>query len=244
VDGLDVSYLAAVAGGLLSFFSPCVLPLVLPFLAWCGGVDLAAGGSGAPPGRRRWLHTLAFVAGFVSMFVALGATATVIGRGLAAYQQQLGVVAGAVLVVLGLHVAGVLRVPWLDRVARLPDAGRARGLLSAYVIGLSFAFGWSPCIGPLLAAILTLAGTRESVAHGMGLLGAYAAAMAAPFFVAAFFADRFQRLVRASARLVPVIRWSSAALIVATGVAIMTGTFWYAGFWMLWLLPASTALTR
>jgi len=152
--------------------------------------------------------------------------------------------AGVVLAILGLHVAGIVPIRALDQTLGLPTAATVAGPLGAYVVGLSFAFGWSPCIGPTLAAILTLAGTRESVAEGMGLLAVYGGAMAAPFLLAARFAERFHAVVHSSTRWLPIVRWSSAGLIVATGVGVMTGTFWYVGFWLLRAVPALEAFTR
>ena len=187
---LDVSAGGAFLAGLLSFFSPCVLPLVPPYLAYMGGVSVTELRDGEGAGRR-WhvlLTALAFVGGFAVVFVVLGATASIIGMAVNAWLGVLSYVAGGLIVVMGLHFLGVLRIGLLDRTARVGVTQKPAGLLGAFVIGLAFGFGWSPCVGPVLAAILLIAGAAESAGDGARLLLIYSLGIGVPFLVAAAFA--------------------------------------------------------
>ena len=169
---LDVSIGGAFVAGLLSFFSPCVLPLVPPYLAYMGGVSVTELREGNSAGRR-WhvlVTALAFVAGFAAVFVALGATASVIGKAVSAWLGVLGYIAGGLIIVMGLHFLGVFRIALLDRTARVGVSQKPAGLFGAFVIGLAFGFGWSPCVGPVLAAILLIAGASASAGEGARLL--------------------------------------------------------------------------
>ncbi len=173
---LNVSLPAAALGGLISFLSPCVLPLVPPYLSFLAGTtfDQLSAGEDRAVRRRAVLAALLFVAGFSTVFVLLGATASVLGQFVRQYLDVLSTVAGLAIIVMGLHFLGVFRIGLLYREARVTVA-RPVGLWGAYVMGLAFAFGWTPCIGPVLAAILAVAGSETSVAQGALLLGAYSA---------------------------------------------------------------------
>src|ERR671916_3412188 len=189
---LDVSLPAAALGGLISSLSPCVLPLVPPYLSYLAGVSLdELQAEDDPRVRRRAILTaLLFVAGFSTVFVLLGATASALGLLIRQYVDVLSMVAGIVIILMGLHFLGLFRIGLLYREARFsPD--RSAGLWGAYVMGLAFAFGWTPCIGPVLAAILAVAGSEQSVAKGALLLAAYSAGLAIPFLVAAFAVEPF-----------------------------------------------------
>ena len=243
MSGLELSHGAALLAGLLSFASPCVLPLVLPYLGFIGGVTMRATPEGAvaevPDRARVMLAALAFVAGFGTVFVALGATASALSQLLADHLDQLAWVAGAVLVLFGLHMTGLLRLAPLYRELR-PMQVRARpaGPLGAYVVGLAFAFGWTPCVGPVLAAILTMAAADGGVAHGAGLLGAYALGIGIPFLIAAAFVTRFMawaKPLRRQARLVEAI---SGGLLIIAGLLVATGGFPVIGGWLLEAFPA------
>lgn len=237
---LDVTAAGAFLAGLLSFFSPCVLPLVPPYLAYIGGVSISelnnTGGAGLR--MRVWLAALSFIAGFTCVFVALGATASWIGQALAAYLAWLGYVAGTLIVLMGLHFLHALRIPLLDRTARLDVTRKPAGLFGAFVIGLAFAFGWSPCVGPVLASILLLAGAEQSLSEGARLLFVYALGIALPFLAAAVFAAAF---MRAAARLrtrLDLIEKAMGALLVATGVLIVSGQMPAIANWLLKTFPA------
>src|SRR4028118_2342880 len=183
---LSVSLTAAALGGLISFLSPCVLPLVPPYLSFLAGTtfdQLSAGGDRGVR-RRAVLAALLFVAGFSTVFVLLGATASALGQAIRQYLDVLSTVAGIAIIVMGLHFLGLFRIGLFYREARF-NLEKPVGLWGAYVMGLAFAFGWTPCIGPVLAAILTVAGTEDSVSHGALLLAAYSAGLGIPFLLAA-----------------------------------------------------------
>lgn len=237
---LDVSAGGAFLGGLLSFVSPCVLPLVPPYLAYMGGVSIddLRGEGGAGLRGRVFLAALAFVAGFSTVFVALGASASVIGQAVSAYASLLGYVAGALIVLMGLHFLHVLRIPLLDRTARADMAQRPASLIGAYAIGLAFAFGWSPCVGPVLTAILLMAGAEDSAAEGARLLFIYSLGIGVPFLTAAAFASAFMRgLSRFRSRLGLVEKVMGAFLVIA-GVLIFTGQMPAIAFWLIETFPA------
>ncbi|MEC9468448.1 MAG: cytochrome c biogenesis protein CcdA, partial [Pseudomonadota bacterium] len=194
---LDVSLGAAFLAGLLSFISPCVLPIVPPYLCYLAGVsvdELKGDTATAETGRRVILAAIAFVLGFSLVFVALGATASVIGQSIARYYDILSYVAGAIIIVMGLHFLGVFRIGLLFREARIHVERKPAGLVGAFVMGLAFAFGWTPCVGPVLAAILFVAGSSDTTWHGAGLLAVYALGIGLPFILAAAFASRFLKL--------------------------------------------------
>lgn len=235
---LDVSAGGAFIAGLLSFASPCVLPLVPPYLAYIGGVsveDMRRDGAGR---LRVLIAALAFVAGFSTVFVALGATASWIGQAVNAYLGWLGVVAGTLIVLMGLHFLHVLRLPFLDRTARVGVAAKPAGLFGAYLIGLAFGFGWSPCVGPVLAAILLIAGAKESAGEGARLLLVYSLGIGVPFLVAAGFAGAFMRAMARFRAHMGAIEKAMGALLVVTGVLIFTGQMPAIANWLVETFPA------
>lgn len=183
----DLSLLTVFLAGLISFLSPCVLPLVPPYLTYLAGstLDRMTGEVDAATRRRAVLTALFFVAGFTTVFVLLGATASVLGGVLRRHATTLSVVAGVAIIVMGLHFLGLFRIGLLYREARL-QVTKPLGLWGAYVMGLAFAFGWTPCIGPVLAAVLAVAGSSQTVTSGMALLGLYSLGLGVPFVLAAF----------------------------------------------------------
>ncbi|MEP3301208.1 MAG: cytochrome c biogenesis protein CcdA, partial [Roseibium sp.] len=191
---LDVSIGAAFLAGLLSFVSPCVLPIVPPYLCYLAGVSVAelkGETATAATSRRIVLSSVAFVLGFSVVFVALGATASVIGQSIARYFDTLSIIAGIIIIIMGLHFLGLFRIALLFREARVQVERKPPGLLGAFVMGLAFAFGWTPCVGPVLAAILFMAGSTGSTGQGGLLLAAYALGIGIPFILAAAFASQF-----------------------------------------------------
>jgi cytochrome c-type biogenesis protein len=233
LETLDIGLLEAAGAGLLSFLSPCVLPLVIPYLAYVGGVELSGKHSVSRP--RALLNAIGFVLGFASMFVLFGASAGLVGALIAEYHRVLAVAAGGMLVFLGLQIAGVVRLPWLAQERRLYTSRAAVRPTEAFVVGVAFAFGWSPCIGPVLAAVLTLAVTRGSLAYGILLLGVYGLAMAAPFLLGAIFVAPLEALSRRISAHV-VIR-VMAGLIIVMGMMLMTDSFWRIGTLMIRAFP-------
>ena len=238
MTGLDVSYFGAFLGGLLSFVSPCVLPLVPPYLAFLGGVTFEQ--LEKPPAavtRRVFAGAVAFVLGFATVFVAMGLTASALGQAIARYFDILSIVAGAVIIVFGLHLLGVFRIGALFRDARFHVGGSSASLVGAYVVGLAFAFGWSPCVGPILAPILALAGAKDSVAEGGLLLGVYALGMGLPFLAAAAAAPWFLRAMKRARPWLRHVERVLGVLLIATGILFITGSFRAIGIWLYETFP-------
>jgi len=237
---LDVSAGGAFTAGLLSFASPCVLPLVPPYLAYMGGISidqLREPGS-ATARARVLLVALGFVAGFSTVFVALGATASWIGQAVSAHLGLLGYLAGALIVLTGLHFLHAIRIPLLDRTARLGVVDKPAGLVGAYVIGLAFGFGWSPCVGPVLAAILLIAGAEQSMGEGARLLFVYSLGIGLPFMVAAGFAAGFMRSIARFRSRLDWIEKTTGAFLIAGGILIFTGQMPVIAFWLIETFPA------
>lgn len=239
--GLETTFPAAFLAGLLSFVSPCILPLVPPYLCYLGGISLKQledGDTGDSVVRRRvFLSALAFVMGFATVFVGFGATASFIGEALAEYFDILSTIAGVVIVVLGLHFIGVFRIGLLFREARFQIDKRPPGWVGAYVVGLAFAFGWTPCVGPVLAAILFVAGSESSVFYGASLLGAYAAGIGLPFLAAALMAPLFLRFMKRFRPWIPWVERTLGVLLVITGILFITGGISYIAYWLLETFP-------
>jgi len=236
---LDVSSGGAFLGGLLSFASPCVLPLVPPYLAYMGGVsvDELRDASGARARTRVLLVALCFVAGFSTVFVALGATASFIGQAVSAHLGVLGYIAGTLIALMGLHFLHIIRIPLLDRTARVGVTQKPAGMMGGYVMGLAFGFGWSPCVGPVLAAILLMAGAEQSAGEGARLLLVYSLGIGLPFLIAAGFAGAFMRWsARFRTRLV-LIEKAMGVLLIAAGVLIFTGQMPTIAFWLIEAFP-------
>ncbi len=235
--------LVALAAGALSFLSPCVLPVVPPYLAYMSGLTLAEARSGTAVARGRLIApALAFVLGLSTVFLLLGFAASAFGRLFLEYQVGLTRLSGAVIVVFGLHFLGVFRIPLLDREARLDAGDRGGSTLGAYTLGLAFAFGWTPCIGPQLGAILSLAAQEASLARGTTLLGVYALGLGIPFLLAALFLDRAEGLMRRMKRHMRLIERLMGVLLVVVGVAMMTGAFTAFAWWLLETFPSMAML--
>jgi cytochrome c-type biogenesis protein len=241
MDGFDVSFLGAVGAGLLSFVSPCVLPLVPPYLCFIAGVSLDQLIDERRPQAISWrvfVAALAFVLGFSTVFVALGATASTLGQIVARHFDLLAKIAGVVIILLGLHFLGVLRIPLLYREARFHPEGRPAGLIGAYVVGLAFAFGWTPCVGPVLAAILFAAASEDSVPRGTVLLGGYALGIGTPFLLAALAARPFMAFMRRFRRHLGTVERVMGLALVGTGVLFMTGSMVEIANWILITFPS------
>jgi cytochrome c-type biogenesis protein len=236
--GFDVTYAGALLAGLLSFASPCVLPLVLPYLCFLGGVtlDQLTDERGAVS-RRVFVSALAFVLGFTTVFVIMGAAATTLSQWLIAQGDWLSRAAGVVIVIFGLHFAGLFRLSFLDREARVHVEQRPAGLIGAYVVGLAFAFGWTPCVGPVLASILTLAAGQEDAWHGAGLLTVYSLGIGLPFLAVALFAGRFLALMRRYRNAARRVEQAMGVLLILMGGLLITGTFDEIGYALLRLFP-------
>jgi cytochrome c-type biogenesis protein len=223
---------AAFAAGMLSFLSPCVMPLMPAYLSLISGLSVEEMQEAAEDARlRRRVMTacLGFVAGFSTVFVALGASATAVGRVLRTWHAEVlglefGVaqVAGLVIVVMGLHIAGLLPIHLLYRDTRVRLESHHRSMLGTYLVGAAFAFGWSPCVGPILSGILTVAASRETVMQGVGLLAVYSAGLAVPFLLAGWSIEYFFRVFQRVKRYFRVLEIGSGTLLVIIGVLVMT----------------------
>jgi len=236
---LDVTLGAAFVAGLLSFFSPCILPLVPPFLCYMAGVsvtDLSQGQSvRAQP--RILLSALCFVGGFSLVFIALGSTASVFGRFISAHLSMLGSVAGVLIIVMGLHFLGVFRIPLFYRSATLQIERKPAGLAGAFVMGLAFAFGWTPCAGPILAAVLLMAGSEDTAGKGALLLLVYSAGTGVPFLIAATFTGGFIALLSRARRHLGMVEKAMGVFLIATGIVFLTGAMPVVSEWLLERFP-------
>jgi cytochrome c-type biogenesis protein len=240
---MNVTIAAVLFAGMLSFLSPCVLPLVPPYLVYLTGTSIERFADAEPAKRVKRETILAaflFVLGFSTVFVALGAGASAIGALLRAYSGPLGVFAGIVIIVMGLHFLGLTPIAWLMQEKRLSVA-KPVGRWGAYLMGVAFAFGWTPCIGPILAAILAIAASKETVVKGAGMLAVYSLGLGVPFMIAALAVEPFAAfLSRFKARL-GLVEKAMGGLLVLTGIAFLTGTV---GAFSNWLLDAFPALGK
>lgn len=237
---LDVSFGAALLAGFLSFVSPCVLPIVPPYLAYLAGVsfsEISGEEIEAGTARRIILSSIFFVLGFTTVFVALGATASFIGQAIAQYFGTLSIIAGILIIIMGLHFLGVFRIGLLYREARIDVASKPAGFGGAYVMGLAFAFGWTPCVGPVLAAILFVAGAEDTALRGAMLLAVYSLGIGIPFILAAAFATRFLGWASRFKRHMHKIEMAMGGLLVVTGILFITGSMSRIAQWMLETFP-------
>ena len=236
----NVSIPAALIAGLVSFLSPCVLPLVPPYLVYLTGATIehvANEESDAASRRAVMISAALFVLGFSTVFVMLGASASLIGGWIRAWSAELSIVAGIVIIVMGLHFLGLTRIRLLMREGRLPIP-KPVGLWGAYVMGLAFAFGWTPCIGPILAAILSIAAAEATVAKGAGLLAVYSAGLGIPFLVAAFMVEQFSSVFARMKRHLASVERAMGVLMIVTGIAFLTGAVSNVSIWLLDTFPS------
>src|SRR6201994_2009651 len=236
----NVSIPAALVAGLVSFLSPCVLPLVPPYLVYLTGatIEHVANQETEQTSKRAvMISALLFVLGFSTVFVLLGASASLIGGWIRAWSAELSILAGGVIIVMGLHFLGLTRIGFLMREGRLPIP-KPVGLWGAYVMGLAFAFGWTPCIGPILAAILSIAAAEATVAKGAGLLAVYSAGLGIPFLIAAFMVERFSALFSRMKRHLATVERAMGILMIVTGIGFLTGAVSNVSIWLLDTFPS------
>jgi len=238
----ELSYVAAAAGGAISFLSPCVLPLVPAYLCFVAGTSLERlveqGNVDRALARTVLLSSLAFVLGFSTVFVIMGASASAINRIVFQHIDVISKVAGILIIVFGLHYMGLFRIALLNREARFNPERKRAGLIGAYLIGLAFAFGWTPCIGPILATILTIAASRDSLWYGVSLLAVYALGLGIPFLAAAFAINPFLQFMRRFRRHLHKVEIGAGLLLVATGVLIFSNNLGQLGYYLLEAFPA------
>ncbi|WP_375227854.1 cytochrome c biogenesis CcdA family protein [Roseobacter sp. S98] len=240
--GLLPAMTVALFAGIISFLSPCVLPIVPPYLAYMSGVSLSEMSGENAARRRAVISALFFVMGLSTVFLILGFTASAFGAFFLQNQLLFARISGIVIIIFGLHFLGVFRIPFLDREARLDAGERGGSSFGAYILGLAFAFGWTPCIGPQLGAILSLAASEASVTRGTVLLGIYAAGLGIPFLLAAMFITRAMGVMNRLKRHMHTIERVMGGLLLLVGLAMLTGAFTTFSWWLLEKFPALALL--
>jgi cytochrome c-type biogenesis protein len=243
---LDASLLPAMViaafAGLLSFLSPCVLPIVPPYLAYMGGVSMSDMEDETVARRRVLLAAAFFVLGLSTVFLLLGFAFSAMGRMFLHFQDWFTVIAGGVVMIFGAHFIGIYRIGFLDREARVATGDRGGSAFGAYVLGLAFAFGWTPCLGPILGTILGLAASEASLMRGTVLLGTYALGLGIPFLLVAAFFPRLKRPMAWMKRHMGRIERISGLLLWTVGLMMLTGQFTAFSWWLLERFPALATL--
>ena len=237
--GEPLGVLVAFSAGLFSFLSPCVLPLFPSYLSFVTGMsvsDLSAELTAATR-RRVMLHAVAFVVGFSMIFVALGASFSAASAFLLDYRDWIRRVGGVLIVVFGLYIAGLLRIGIFARTQQLQLRKKPAGYVGSFIVGLTFAIGWTPCVGPILGAILSLAGTADTVMRGIGLLMAYSAGLGVPFLLSAVALGAFLKFFRRYRPFIPVVERFAGVLLVIVGVLVFTNYYLVLNSWAIALTP-------
>ena len=246
IEIIDASLLPAMTiallAGIVSFLSPCVLPIVPPYLAYMSGVSLNDMGSERSARRRAIIAALFFVMGLSTVFLILGFTASAFGAFFLQNQIVFSQISGVVVIIFGIHFLGIYRISFLDREARMDAGDKGGSSFGAYVLGLAFAFGWTPCIGPQLGAILSLAASEASVTRGTLLLGIYALGLGIPFLLAAMFMTRAVGVMNKLKKHMTLIERCMGVLLLIVGIAMLTGAFSTFSFWLLETFPALGSL--
>jgi cytochrome c-type biogenesis protein len=240
--GLLPAMFVALAAGMISFLSPCVLPIVPPYLAYMSGVSMSELTTEQEARCKAIVAALFFVMGLSTVFLFLGFTASVFGAFFLQNQDLFSKIAGGVVIIFGLHFLNIFRIPFLDREARIETGETGGSAFGAYVLGLAFAFGWTPCIGPQLGAILSLAAGEASIARGTILLGVYAAGLGIPFLLAAIFLNRAMGVMNKLKRHMGTIEKVMGGLLLFVGVMLVTGAFSTFSYWLLETFPTLATL--
>lgn len=230
--------LIALVAGIISFLSPCVLPIVPPYLAYMGGISMPDMLDKTKKSRPAVTASVFFALGLSTVFIFLGFTASAFGQVFLRNQELFGQIAGGVIILFGLHFIGLIKLPFLYREARIDAGNRGGSAFGAYILGLAFAFGWTPCIGPILGAILSLAAQEGSVARGTALMAAYAAGLGLPFILSAVFIQRAMGLMNRFKKHMRKVEISMGLLLVIVGVMLVTGAFSRFSYWLLENFPA------
>ncbi len=240
----NIGILSALAAGVLSFLSPCVLPLVPGYVSYVAGQTRMT----APVDGRVALRlpaiglSLCFVLGFSTVFIVLGASASALGRMVIGYRYELNLVGGAIVILFGLFLTGLIRPSWMMREARFHANIPGGKVASAYVLGLAFAFGWTPCIGPILGAILTVGAGSATVGEGVALLAVYSLGLGIPFLLAALFTDSLTRRLKMMRKAGRLLQPAAGAIMVIMGLAMITGQMSIFSFWLLEQFPVFTRI--
>lgn len=239
---LTVSYISAFFAGLISFLSPCVLPLIPPYLCFLAGKslnDLTADIEGDKKLLNQLIwRSFAFVVGFTTVFVLLGASATILGKVVQDYFDILSKIAGVMIIIMGIHFLGIFKISFLQMEKRYHGGDKPTGFLGAYVIGLAFAFGWTPCVGPILATILAIAAQENSAFTGMALLGVYSAGLGIPFVLAAVFLKPFLGFMKKFRKHMGMVEKVMGVFLILAGIMFLTGYMSVLSYWLLETFPA------
>jgi cytochrome c-type biogenesis protein len=241
MDPFQITYFGALSAGLLSFFSPCVLPLIPAYLCFLGGASLneltAEGGVDKKVSKRVFTSALTFVLGFSTVFILMGASASALSRMIIQHMDTLGYIAGVVIIIFGFHYMGVFRIGFLNFEKRFHIENKPSGIVGSYILGLAFAFGWTPCVGPILATILMVAAGGDSVWYGTSLLSVYAAGIGVPFLIAALAVKPFMAFMARFKRHLRKVEVTIGILLAMTGAAILTGSLANVAQWLLDTFP-------
>ena len=241
---MEITFFGAFVAGLLSFVSPCVLPLIPAYISFLGGASLGQlteeGGVDSATQKRVFYSAFAFVLGFSTIFISLGATATALSTLIAQHSLLLSQIAGTILVIFGLHYMGVFRIGFLNFEKRFHLENKPAGLIGSYILGLAFAFGWTPCVGPILASVLMVAASGDSTSYGILLLTVYAAGLGIPFLIAAFAVKPFMAFISRFKKQMRKIEITISVLLIITGIAIFTGNLAEVANWLLNTFPVFT----
>ncbi len=235
----SVGVLVAFSAGLFSFLSPCVLPLFPSYLSFITGmsVDRLAGEVSAAARTRVLLHSLAFIIGFTAVFVSLGAGFSAAGQFLLDYRDWIRIGGGVLIVVFGLYLCGVLKIGLFGRTQQIQIRSKPAGVIGSFAVGLTFAIGWTPCVGPILGSILTLAGSDKTVQQGVGLLLAYSAGLGVPFLLSSVALGGFLKVFKRYRPLLPVVERVAGLLLVTVGILVATNYYVVLNSWAISLTP-------
>ena len=238
----EISYFYVVLAGLLSFLSPCVLPIVPGYLCFLAGtsLDKIASGEDASKERNVFYFALSFVFGFSTVFILLGASATLLSGLIYEYLDILRIVGGIIIIIFGIHFMQIIQLPFLNRDTRYQIESYRPGIVGSYVIGLSFAFGWTPCIGPILGSVLSIAASSETVTYGIVLLMLYSAGLGIPFLLAAYAINGFMRFLTKIRNYIRVIEIFTGVLLVIFGILILTNRIQELAFFFIKYFPFLT----
>ena len=237
--GQPLGVVVAFTAGLFSFLSPCVLPLFPSYLSFVTGMSVSDLSAELTAGARRrvMLHAMAFVVGFSLIFIALGASFSTASAFLLEYRTWIRRIGGLLIIVFGLYITGLLRIGILGRTQQLQLCEKPAGYIGSFIVGLTFAIGWTPCVGPILGAILSLAGTAETVGRGVGLLGAYSAGLGVPFLLSALALGAFLKFFKRYRPFVPVVERVAGVVLVVVGVLVFTDYYLILNSWAIALTP-------
>nr|WP_323776420.1 cytochrome c biogenesis protein CcdA [Amylibacter sp.] len=242
IDVIDAallpSLLVALLAGVISFLSPCVLPIVPPYIAYMGGITMADMTDGKQSNRPAIIAAIFFALGLSTVFIFLGFTSSLLGQIFLQNQRVFGMVAGGIIILFGLHFIGLIRIPFLYREARIDAGDQGGSAFGAYVLGLAFAFGWTPCIGPILGAILSVAAQEGSIARGTILMGFYALGLGLPFILAAVFINRAVTIMNRFKRHMALIEKIMGVLLICVGLMLVFDLFSRFSYWLLEMFPA------